>query len=591
MATAEGEEKKAGRRTSRRPRSLPGAQRDSERPAPGGSLEGGLLPDLLRRGLSLGFTGFFMTEEAVRRALGESVPREWLEFFVAQSDRTRAELVERLSREFGRVFSAIEPVEILTPAPRRPDPRDPGEDPAPERRPGRRAAERRGSRARHGARRRRVSEAAPGPPRGAPSLAGVALSFAAVAFAAFVYFGIGPRPKSRVWWEPSGRVARALGETSLAPLVEEPAVALGAFGLAAAALAAAVFATTRSALARWLAVSAALATLSFVFYALEARFVWTFFRWRWTASLVLIALAVGAAATAPLLAASWLRLGWRARVASYLPVFLAVLVYERNVTGTDPSLQFSISPWPFVQIFGLEVVAACLGALALGVGLGLAAAARARRGGAALFWPLGAAFSAGLPAGALALAAYRELLPFRADGGLALALGGASLAAFALAASVGVARRAEPTARRALVWAVGGALVLAPIALGQTLAQLDYVETRDGRAGRIIEALARHRAAQNAYPDDLAELVDGGELDHVPAPRIGFPGLGDQQFVYQNFGESYILEFSAPRWIQCAYNPPYEDEGEEEGAEADDAGSDGLGEGAWSCPSKPPELW
>jgi hypothetical protein len=85
--------------------------------------------------------------------------------------------------------------------------------------------------------------------------------------------------------------------------------------------------------------------------------------------------------------------------------------------------------------------------------------------------------------------------------------------------------------------------------------------------------------------------VDGGELDHVPAPRIGFPGLGDQQFVYQNFGESYILEFSAPRWIQCAYNPPYEDEGEEEGAETDDAGSDGLGEGAWSCPSKPPELW
>ena len=41
------------------------------------------------------------------------MPREWLEFFVAQSDRTRAELVERLSREFGRVFSAIEPVEIL----------------------------------------------------------------------------------------------------------------------------------------------------------------------------------------------------------------------------------------------------------------------------------------------------------------------------------------------------------------------------------------------------------------------------------------------------------------------------------------------
>ena len=47
-----------------------------------------------------------------------------------------------------------------------------------------------------------------------------------------------------------------------------------------------------------------------------------------------------------------------------------------------------------------------------------------------------------------------------------------------------------------------------------------------------------------------------------------------------------ILEFSAPRWIQCAYNPPYADEYEEE----EDAELEDLG-GSWSCPSKPPELW
>ena len=63
--------------------------------------------------LTLGFTGFFMTEEAVRRALGDKVPREWLEFFVAQSERTRSELVDALSREFGRVLSGIEPAELL----------------------------------------------------------------------------------------------------------------------------------------------------------------------------------------------------------------------------------------------------------------------------------------------------------------------------------------------------------------------------------------------------------------------------------------------------------------------------------------------
>jgi hypothetical protein len=75
--------------------------------------EAGFLPDLLRRGLTLGFTGFFMTEEALRRALGDSMPRDWMEFVVEQSERTRAELLDRLSREFGRVISAFDPVEIL----------------------------------------------------------------------------------------------------------------------------------------------------------------------------------------------------------------------------------------------------------------------------------------------------------------------------------------------------------------------------------------------------------------------------------------------------------------------------------------------
>ena len=449
-----------------------------------------------------------------------------------------------------------------------------------------------------------MSDAHSAAPRARLPIAGIAFTLAALALAALVYSGLGPRPKDRAWWEPSGRLERALADTSLAPLVQETPLALGVFGAAAAGLAVAVFATTRSALARWLAVSAALATLSFVFYALEARFVWSFFRWRWSASLLLVALAAGAAAAAPLLAASWLRLGWRARVATYLPLFLAVLALERNVTGTDQSLRFAISPWPFVQIFGLEVVAACLGALALGVGLGLAAAARGEGGGAAS-WALGAFFAAGLPAAALALAEYRDLLPFRAGLRVAGLLAALGVFVFALAAALGAARRGERLAGRALAFGVGGALVLAPIALGQVLARLDYVETRERRAQAIIDALARHRAKVDAYPDELAELVASGELQSVPTPRIGFPGLADQhEFVYQNFGESYLLEFSAPRWIQCAYNPPYaEDEEDVEGArdepaqppaddrgESDDEG-DGLDEGAWSCPSKPPELW
>jgi hypothetical protein len=454
-----------------------------------------------------------------------------------------------------------------------------------------------------------VSDAHSAAHRARLPIAGIAFTLAALAFAALAYSGLGPRPKARAWWEPSAVLERALGDTSLAPVVQETPLALGAFGAAAVGLAAAVFATTRSALARWLAVSAALATLSFVFYALEARFVWSFFRWRWSLTLLLVALAAGAAATAPLLAASWLRLGWRARVAIYLPLFLAVLALERNVTGTDQSLRFALSPWPFVQIFGVEVVAACLGALALGVGLGLAAAARGEGGAAS--WALGALLAAGLPAAALALAEYRDLLPFRAGVRVAGLLAALGVAVFALAATLGSARRSERLAGRALAFAVGGALVVAPIALGQVLARLDYVETRERRAQAIIDALARHRAKVDAYPDELSELVASGELERVPPPRIGFPGLADQdEFVYQNFGESYLLEFSAPRWIQCAYNPPYaEDDADVEGAvdepvepgearedvpggDRDETdGGDGLDEGAWSCPSKPPELW
>jgi hypothetical protein len=73
----------------------------------------GFLPDLLRRGLTLGFTGFFLTEEAVRKALGESVPRDLMDFILSQSERTRAELLDRISKEFARALSTVDPVELM----------------------------------------------------------------------------------------------------------------------------------------------------------------------------------------------------------------------------------------------------------------------------------------------------------------------------------------------------------------------------------------------------------------------------------------------------------------------------------------------
>ena len=95
------------------------AKKKTTRKRPSPSVEGeddgaaGFFPDLLRRGLTLGFTGFFLTEEAVRKALGESVPRDLMDFILSQSERTRAEFLDRISQEFAGALSALDPVEVV----------------------------------------------------------------------------------------------------------------------------------------------------------------------------------------------------------------------------------------------------------------------------------------------------------------------------------------------------------------------------------------------------------------------------------------------------------------------------------------------
>ena len=73
---------------------------------------GGFFPEALRRMLTLGFTGFFMTEEALRKSLGDSVPRDVIEFVLDQSQRMRGEFLDRVSRELGRVLERVDPVEV-----------------------------------------------------------------------------------------------------------------------------------------------------------------------------------------------------------------------------------------------------------------------------------------------------------------------------------------------------------------------------------------------------------------------------------------------------------------------------------------------
>ena len=83
-------------------------------------------------------------------------------------------------------------------------------------------------------------------------------------------------------------------------------------------------------------------------------------------------------------------------------------------------------------------------------------------------------------------------------------------------------------------------------------------------------------------------MTDNGSP--IPDPVIGFPLGRVDAFDYASYGTSYLLDFSAPRWVQCHYTPApiLEDLDEEERAEL---AADGGLEESWSCPSTPPELW
>ncbi len=72
------------------------------------------LPDILRRVLTLGFSGFFLTETAVRKALGNTVPKEWIDFASEQSERTRGEFIERLSFEVARSLENVDLTTVLS---------------------------------------------------------------------------------------------------------------------------------------------------------------------------------------------------------------------------------------------------------------------------------------------------------------------------------------------------------------------------------------------------------------------------------------------------------------------------------------------
>lgn len=71
------------------------------------------IPDLIRRAMAMGFSSFFTTEEAIRRALGDTLPQDWVDFASDQSERTRAEFADRMATEFGRVLEQVDLAAVL----------------------------------------------------------------------------------------------------------------------------------------------------------------------------------------------------------------------------------------------------------------------------------------------------------------------------------------------------------------------------------------------------------------------------------------------------------------------------------------------
>lgn len=434
-----------------------------------------------------------------------------------------------------------------------------------------------------------MSAAPPEPPRGSRSWLGPCLLGVLLLYTGVIHHGVGPEkpgPSAR-WYTPTGFL---LDYDLTFALIDPPGLAFVSLGLPALLLMVGVMLYSGSALARALSVSCLVATLLFIFYGVVAPFPWQFFGASGSLVLLLVSFAVGFALVAPMLAGSWLQLGWPLRVITYLPFVLFVVAFLRNATGTDESLPFAISPWPAVPVFGMEVGGLFVefGLIGMAIGVGGIARSDGSLGRTAL------AVLAGLLVPALLLLAGSSLrlFPFRVGTRLLVFVACVCGVAIALASLLPRGAGMRGLASRARRISVGAVLLGIPLVAGQAWAYLDYYLTREFHARKIIDALEAHLERETLYPDALEDLLAAGDLESIPEPSIGFEFLYDGEFDYQSFGTSYLIQFPAPRWVQCAYTPAavYEEYEDEEYEDDGEFGGEDLGE-SWSCPSRPPELW
>ena len=405
---------------------------------------------------------------------------------------------------------------------------------------------------------------------------GWASALLSLAYVGWCYRGLGPR-EGDAWWQPTGALhqARWLGDLATEPFVGADVAALT---LPALALLGVAFATTRSVLPRTLALASVPSSALFGFYGLHAFFPWEFFGGEGSAAILATGLVIGAAAGAPLFAQRWRAAPGVAPALLYGLLAALAIALQGHATGWDDGARFNLSPWPAVPIFGLDIAGYLLAGLQLGIGVALAHRARTGPAGPA---PAGWAVATG----ALLLGAW-----FVARFGVAT--GGLLLMGLAFAVPLGFASLLGDGPGRAALGRnlrLGGLLLAVPLIAGRALASGDHAHTRFVLSNQIISALERYYEREEVYPDALDELLVTGDLDAIPAPRIGFRAihllevLPPPRFTYQSMGSSYVLEFASTEWVQCVYSPPWIDE--DEPLEEQDL------EEPWACPENRPELW
>ena len=92
-----------------------GNKKESDELPPGSEDSGGgRIPDFARRLIGMGLSGFFLTEETIRRAVGDTLPKDWADFAVEQSERTRKEFLERLSFELAQSIENVDLASVVS---------------------------------------------------------------------------------------------------------------------------------------------------------------------------------------------------------------------------------------------------------------------------------------------------------------------------------------------------------------------------------------------------------------------------------------------------------------------------------------------